>query len=88
MDTPLKINMEPNKTPPEEEHHLNQTIIFRFSVNLQGGTQNGGLETPFTGPHGIWDPPTVPTAGGLGAVAVPPEPSSGGGLGGAGVGIG
>ena len=32
--TPRKINMEPENTPLEKEHHLNQTIIFRFYVNL------------------------------------------------------
>ena len=36
MITPRKINMEPTNTPLEEENHLNQTIIFRFYVNLQG----------------------------------------------------
>ena len=38
MNTPRKINMEPDKTPLEEENHLNQTIIFGFYVKLRGGT--------------------------------------------------
>ncbi len=33
---PYKINMEPENTSLEEENHLNQTIIFRFYVNLRG----------------------------------------------------
>ena len=34
--TPLKINMEPENTPLEEENHLPNEIIFRFYINLQG----------------------------------------------------
>ena len=34
--TPKKINMEPRNHPIEKENHLNQTIIFRFHVNLRG----------------------------------------------------
>ena len=34
--TPRKINMEPKNHPIEKENHLNQTIIFRFHVNLPG----------------------------------------------------
>ena len=33
--TPLKINMEPENTPLEEENHL-PNIIFRFYVHLRG----------------------------------------------------
>ena len=36
MNAPRKINMEPDKTPLEEENHLNQTIIFGFYVKLRG----------------------------------------------------
>jgi len=34
--TPQKINMEPKNHTIEKENHLNQTIIFRFYVNLPG----------------------------------------------------
>ena len=37
MNTPRKIKMEPDKTPLEEENHLNQTIIFGCYVKLRGG---------------------------------------------------
>ena len=41
--TPPKINMEPENTPLEEENHLNQSIIFRFSFLIFRGVQWGNF---------------------------------------------
>ena len=32
MDTPQKINIEPENHPFEKEHHLNQTSILGFNI--------------------------------------------------------
>ena len=42
LAAPGKINIEPDNTSLEKEKHLNQTIIFRFYVNLGGCTSSKG----------------------------------------------
>ena len=56
LAAPGKINIEPDNTSLEKEKHLNQTIIFRFYVNLGGCNSSkirivsnlvGGWTNPF-----------------------------------------